>query len=102
MKADNDNALPFKALDSLPLFASDQEIAIAVVGRKEAPQWRKVTLPVLERRGFPAIDLLHHGRAIPLVRKFYEAYFGITAGFAMSAPDGEEKPWVPKRQRKAT
>ncbi len=96
----SNNGLPFKALDALPLFASDQEIAVAVVGRKHATHWRQSVLPELERIGFPIADTAHLGRAVPLVRKFYETYFGITAGFAMAKPSGEKKTWAPKRQRK--
>mgnify|MGYP007011827342 CR=1 FL=1 len=99
MKPDNDNKLPFRALDALPLFASDKEIAVAVVGKTRAAYWQRDVLPVLERKGFPAVDPLHTGRAVPLVRKFYEDYFGITAGFAMAKPGGEEKIWQPKRKR---
>lgn len=99
--ADNDNALPFKALDALPMFATDQQIATAIVGGKRAAYWRTAVLPVLERQGFPVEDPLHMARAVPLVRKFYEGYFGITAGFVMAKPDGKEKTWQPKRQRKS-
>lgn len=101
MKADNDNKLPFKTLDALPLFATDKEIAIAVAGRQQASYWLSAVLPTLERRGFPAVDPLHGARATPLVRKFYEGYFGITAGFAMAKPSGEKKTWQPKRQQKS-
>lgn len=87
-------------LDSLPLFASDKEIAVAIVGKTKASYWQSSVLPTLERRGFPAEDPLHTGRAVPLVRKFYEDYFGITAGFAMAKPSGEEKIWQPKRKRR--
>lgn len=87
----NDNKLPFKAIDALPLFATDGEIAGAIVGRGRAKQWIAEALPVLERRGFPKSDALHGGRAVPLVRKFYEGYFGVTAGFAVARPDGEER-----------
>ena len=100
MKADNDNNR-YRALDSLPIFASDREIAAAIVGRGKADKWLSEVLPLLERRGFPAVDPLHNGRAVPLVKKFYDGYFGITAAFAMAKPDGEEREWVPKRQRKA-
>lgn len=99
MKADNDNKLTFRSLDALPLFATDKEIAIAVVGRQKSEYWRTAVLPTLERRGFPSVDPLHTGRAVPLVRKFYEDYFGITAGFAMAKPSGEEKIWQPKKKR---
>lgn len=93
-----DEKLPFKSLDKLPLFASDQELAIAIVGRKNATHWRKFVLPALERGGFPKVDTLHIGRAVPLVKRFYEHYFGLTLGWAM-APDGE-KDWTPKEQRR--
>jgi hypothetical protein len=87
----------FKNLDALPLFATDREIAVAIVGKTRAEYWRTAVLPTLERRGFPAEDPLHTGRAVPLVRKFYEDYFGITAGFAMAKPGGEKKVWLGKR-----
>ena len=98
----NDNKLPFKTLDALPLFATDKEIAIAIVGKTSASYWLTAILPALERKGFPRKDPAHKARAVPLVKKFYEGYFGITAGFAMSQPSGEEKIWVPKKQRKAS
>lgn len=100
MRAANDNKRePFRALDALPLFATDQQIAVAVVGREHSAYYRTAVIPTLEKRGFPAQDPLHMGRAVPLVRKFYEVYFGMTAGFAMAKPDGEEKEWQPRRRR---
>ncbi|MFK0693098.1 hypothetical protein ACFX5Q_33925 [Mesorhizobium sp. IMUNJ 23033] len=65
------------ALDRLPLFATDLEIATSIVGRARANYWLKAVLPTLERRGFPAQDPLHTGRAVPLVRKFYEDYLAL-------------------------
>lgn len=94
---DEPKALPFRALDALPLFASDREIAVAVVGKTRAAHWERHTLPLLETKGFPIVDALHRGRAVPLVKRFYESYFGLTAGFAMGAPDGEERVWLGKR-----
>ncbi|MBZ9888076.1 hypothetical protein LB559_09005 [Mesorhizobium sp. BR1-1-3] len=92
MKPANDNKpTAFKSLDSLPLFATDREIAIAIVGKTKADYWLKAALPTLEKSGFPALDPLHEARAVPLVRRFYDAYFGITAGIAMAKPDGEER-----------
>lgn len=79
------------AFAKLPLFAPDRDIAVAIVGRGRADYWLKAVLPTLERRGFPSVDALHNGRPVPLVRKFYDGYFGITAGFAMAKPDGEER-----------
>lgn len=89
------------ALDKLPLFATDLEIAIAIVGKKYASLWKRDALPILERRGFPRFDALHQGRPVPHVKQFYALYLGITAGFVMAPPpDGKEKAWIPKRERK--
>ncbi|MER9900095.1 hypothetical protein [Mesorhizobium sp. M0130] len=88
------------ALDRLPLFATDLEIATAIVGRARADYWLKAILPALEQRGFPGIDPLHKARPVPLVKQFFARYFGITAGFAMAKPGGEERIWIPKRERK--
>lgn len=74
----------------LPLFATDREIATAVVGKERASMYIKAVIPMLERQGFPRIDPLHDGRPVPLVRRFYDGYFGITASFQATGPDGEE------------
>ncbi|RWN72297.1 MAG: hypothetical protein EOS04_26005 [Mesorhizobium sp.] len=88
------------ALDRLPLFATDLEIATAIVGRARADYWRRAILPTLEKSGFPGIDPLHKARAVPLVKQFFALYFGITAGITLAKPNGVERIWVPKRQRK--
>ncbi|TIW84033.1 MAG: hypothetical protein E5V53_01870, partial [Mesorhizobium sp.] len=78
------------ALDRLPLFATDLEIAVAIVGKKYASLWKRDALPVLERRGFPRFDALHQGRPVPQVKQFYALYLGITAGFTLAPPpDGK-------------
>jgi hypothetical protein len=43
-------------LDRLPLFATDDEIAIAIVGKKRASEWKRGALLILEARGFPRVD----------------------------------------------
>lgn len=86
------------ALEKLPLFATDQEIAVAIVGKEKAAYFRIAVIPTLERQGFPSKDPLHRGRSVHLVKQFYAAYLGITAGFAMAKPDGAEKRvWLGKR-----
>ncbi|MFC3326176.1 hypothetical protein [Mesorhizobium cantuariense] len=84
------------ALDKLPLFATDLEIAVAIVGKQNASRWKREVLPALEHKGFPRWDSFHQGRPVPLVKKFYAHYFGVTAGFAMARPDGKEKVWLGK------
>nr|DAK98301.1 MAG TPA: hypothetical protein [Caudoviricetes sp.] len=89
MRAANDND-PFSRL---PLFASDAEIAEAIVGKRAAQRWLKERLPTISGKpGFPKIDDFHGGRPVPLVRVFYESYLGITVGKA-GMPDGGEGVW---------
>lgn len=101
MKAANDNNPFADALGMLPVFATDQQLAVAIVGKTRAAMWVKTVLPQLERKGFPRLDPLHDGRPVPLVKKFYDGYFGITAGFAATAPDGQERlgEWKKSRRR---
>ncbi|KQS74190.1 hypothetical protein ASG25_01890 [Rhizobium sp. Leaf384] len=87
-------------LASLPMFATDKQIAVAIIGKERADLYVKTVIPQLMRKGFPQIDPLHGGRPVPLVRKFYDGYFGITVGFAATAPDGEERLGESLRRRK--
>ncbi|MBZ9943496.1 hypothetical protein LB533_20630 [Mesorhizobium sp. BR1-1-13] len=101
----NDNAaIVFRPLDGLSLFATEKEVATAIVGKSGAEKWIREVLPVLRRRGFPASDALHARLAVPLVKRFYEGYFGQTAGFAVAKPDGEEKlgldQWKTRNKKK--
>ncbi|MDX0966460.1 hypothetical protein GOL81_25195 [Sinorhizobium medicae] len=87
-------------LSKLPLFATDQQLAVAIVGKDRASMWVKAVIPQLEKKGFPRIDPLHDGRPVPLVRRFYDGYFGITAGFNAAAPDGKENLGMWKSRRR--
>lgn len=78
-------------LDALPLFADDLELAEAIVGKKRAKKWALERLPTLAGKpGFPAIDPFHGGRPVPLVRRFYEQYLGMTG--ARPGAAGRENP----------
>lgn len=73
-------------LEDLPMFATDRQIAEAIVGRDNAERWMRERLPTLSGKpGFPAIDEFHGGRPVDLVRRFYESYLG-TAQSAATAP----------------
>lgn len=89
-------------LSKLPIFATDMEIAVAIVGKQRASLFVRAVIPELERKGFPRIDALHDGRPVPLIRKFYEGYLGITAGFNLAAPDGREdlESWTRSKRDK--
>lgn len=79
------------ALDKLPLFATDAELAI--VGRQRAEKWRKERLPILAAKtGFPPVDEFHGGRPVPLVRVFYEAYLGSIAKPVNIRARSQERP----------
>lgn len=98
---DNHEEALATSLSGLPLFATDKQLAVAIVGRQRAAMWVKVVIPQLERKGFPRIDPLHDGRPVPLVKRFYDGYFGIADGFLATAPDGEERlgTWKKSRRR---
>lgn len=88
------------SLDKLPLFASDQEIAEAVVGKTHARKWIRERLPMLEKQpGFPKIDSVHGGRAVPLVRLFYANYLGLPRG-GIQLADGQENEGAWRRSRR--
>lgn len=109
MKADNDNArAAFKTFDALPLFATDRELAVAIVGPERASEWMKNSFPSLANRpGFPPVDPFHKGRAVPLVKLFYDHFIGITSAQQLlaSVPREREKAnleiWT-KSQRRAS
>ena len=90
-------------LDQLPMFASDGQLAEAIVGKKHAALWIS-RLPVLEAKlGFPKVDDFHGGRPVPLVRLFYLNYFRIIDG-VRNPPAGveDEAGWNRKaRERTA-
>jgi len=97
----NDNkATAFRALDNLPLFASDKEIAVAVVGKTNAENWRRNVLPILEGRSFPRMDNLHGGRPTALVRQYYMAYLGISDAQVVTGADVKEddEAWTTSRR----
>lgn len=88
-------------LDDLPLFATDEAIAEAIVGKKAAPKWLAERLPTLASKpGFPPIDPFHGGRPVPLVRRFYANYLGMPAS-GNGACDGkeDESAWRGSRRR---
>ena len=86
--------VPVRTLDELPLFASDEEIAVAVVGPDRAAEFLTRMLPTLELDGFPKKDPFYGGRAVSLVKAFYEAKVGLR--FApperVAVQDGPEDP----------
>lgn len=91
----------FRTLDELPLFASEEQIATAVLGPGRTVDWRGIA-PLLERRGLPGIDGLHGGRYVPAVRAFYDAQYRVRSDGAPARephrPADCTTPW--KKQRR--
>ena len=90
--------LPF---NKLPLFATDEQLSIALLGPGHLVTFRNL-LPILERRGFPKIDTLIGGRYSPAVKAFFDAEYGLSK-ITPTAPDGPEdlnSSWKTKAQRK--
>lgn len=89
-----------KTLDELPLFASDRDIAEALVGKAAADKWVRERLPGLANKpGFPPIDPFHGGRPVPLVKKFYEHYLGVVAGVVKAEIVEDEGVWRRSRRQ---
>jgi hypothetical protein len=77
------------AFDALPLFASDRDIAVALVGEDMAVTIIDM-MPVLERMGFPAPDPFFVGRYVPAVRRFLDHRYGLTDTAAALCDGGAE------------
>lgn len=86
-------------LDGLPLFPTEAEYALAILGSR-ARDWPSIAV-LDERKGLPKIDPVRGGRYRPAVQAFYDRVGGL--GEADSprqdrvrimnfAPDGEETP----------
>ena len=71
-------------LDALPEYASDAELARALMGER-APQFKGV-LPLLEAENFPKIDPLFGGRCVMAVKEYIRWRAGIRKDAPMAAP----------------
>lgn len=76
-------------LDGLPLFASDQVLADAIMGPRKIGEWRQAAT-LLEAEGLPKIDALMGGRYVPAVRAFFDKQYGLTEKAPRSRVDGRE------------
>jgi hypothetical protein len=91
----------FRPLSELPIFASDMEIAVAVVGPERAGDYVRNIIPVLERHGFPPFCPLHKGRNTLLVKTFYGPQAASDVGARVIRQDGQMGPWKRSRRSKA-
>ena len=79
------------SLDALPIFATDAELAVALLGKGRAKAWADL-VPLYERKGLPKIDPLTGGRYVPAVRRFFDEQNGVSSAPPLRAPDGIEEP----------
>jgi hypothetical protein len=76
------------SLDALPLYASDEQIGVAILGKGRAKEWCAIALG-LERKGLPQVDPIHRGRYVPAVKQWYDARHGVGTSTGGKA-DGPE------------
>jgi hypothetical protein len=69
---------PSLTFAELPLFATDDELAMALVGRARSAVWRTL-VPSFEREGLPKNDPQMGGRYVPAVKAFFDRQYGLTA-----------------------
>jgi hypothetical protein len=88
-------------LDQLPLFAPDEAIGEAVLGRDRGCEFHGLA-SLHERHGMPKICTEWGGRYVPAVRAYFDHVYGLSAAVPL-APDGvegkfdDEKPRSRKR-----
>jgi hypothetical protein len=58
--------------DALPLFATDAELAPAIMGTARASVWTMAVAHLEGKKGFPPIDPVFGGRYRPAVRKWLD------------------------------
>jgi hypothetical protein len=75
----------YLTLTELPLFASDEDIAGALMGPGKGRVFRAI-VPLLERRGFPKYDGLMGGRYVPAVKAFFDREYDVSGPAQVSAP----------------
>ena len=84
-------------LSDLPLYATDADIAAAVLGKSGAKDWDALAM-LWERKGLPKKDELTGKRYTPAVRTFFDMLHGLTPQGAVKAPDGVDGVWGERKQ----
>ena len=90
----------FRSLDNLPLFASDDALAVALIGCGKIEEFRAL-IPLLERRGVPTVDATMGGRYVPAVRRFFDREYSVTGESQVRAPHQPAKLGTWKATKKA-
>jgi hypothetical protein len=85
--------------DRLPLFASDEAIGEAVLGRDRRGEFHGLA-SLHERHGMPKICTVWGGRYVPAVKAFFDNVHGLSAA-APLAPDGVEGKFDDDKRRRS-
>lgn len=89
-----------RPIDELPLYATEAEIAHAILGSR-ASEWKQICV-LYERRGLPKINALLGGRYVPAVKRFFDILEGVEASSQIPVRDGPERnTWNDRKTRKA-
>jgi hypothetical protein len=88
-----------RTIDSLPMFAADEDISVALMGPGKTGEWRQ-TAALLEPRGLPKIDAMMGGRYMPAVKRFFDNEYGLIGGPVLAIPDGPEELGACKPRRR--
>jgi hypothetical protein len=87
-------------IDTIPLYADEEEIGEAVLGFERRKEFRGLAI-LLERQGLPKISPLLGGRYVPAVKHFFDSYNGLSDNVAPVREKGVEGEWISGRQKKA-
>lgn len=68
---------PSLTFAELPLFATDDELGVALLGRARSVVWRNL-VPSFEQAGLPKNDPQMGGRYVPAVKAFFDHQYGLT------------------------
>jgi hypothetical protein len=87
-------------LDALPLYATDTELAKAILGPR-AKEWKRV-VALYEGKGLPHINVLMCGRFVPAVLKFFDHLEGVSNSAPVASCDGKEDAlaWKTRKPRR--
>lgn len=80
---------PALTIDRLPLFADDEQIGEAVLGRDRRCEFAKMAAS-LEPAGLPRMNPLYRGRYVPAVKAFFEMQHRI-ADVTLKAQRGSQR-----------
>jgi hypothetical protein len=75
---------PSLTFAELPLFATDDELGVALLGRARSAIWRKLASR-FEHEGLPRNDPHMGGRYVPAVKAFFDRQYGLAS---IAAPSG--------------